>query len=218
MSERQQQDITGIQFEEFVRFLFARTSPADAKADPWYWVTDVTFVPHEIVGLYTKLFTDPEFLLSAYLKSELEQGFWAIQSCNLSCGVAEIIWIQELPFTLRERCVRSMFYLFERLFSIEPLETSAHMWWDSLCFDWHSGNRSRANGGEDQFMQDVLFETLARILELDSVACQGDALHGLGHLHPPDTEQLIATYIAGHPSIAPEMKQYALAAARFQVL
>ena len=67
-------------------------------------------------------------------------------------------------------------------------------------------------------MQDVMFETLARILELDSPRCQGDALHGLGHLHHPETEQLVERYIASYPAIAPEQKKYALAAAQFKIL
>jgi len=111
-----------------------------------------------------------------------------------------------------------MFHLWEKLFSVEPLETSAHMWWDSLCYDWHCGNRTRSNGGEDESMQDIIFETLARILQLGSPRCQGDALHGLGHLHHPETEQLIAKYIAANPEVDPETKKYALVAAKFQVM
>jgi hypothetical protein len=111
-----------------------------------------------------------------------------------------------------------MYYLFERLFSIEHLETAAYMWWDALCFDWHCGNRSRDRGGEDQLMQDVMFETLAQILKLESVQCQADALHGLGHLHHPNTAKLIEQFIANHSALTPEMKQYALAAACFQIL
>ena len=63
-----------------------------------------------------------------------------------------------------------------------------------------------------------MFETLAKILELDSVHSQGDALHGLGHLHHPLTEQLISKYIAKHPDISPKMRKYAFAASKFQVL
>jgi hypothetical protein len=96
-----------------------------------------------------------------------------IQSPNLECGVLQLMSQEDLPFSIRENCIRSMFHLFERLFAQEPLETSVQMWWDSLCYDWHCGNRSRAKGGEDQLMQDVLFQTLSRILELDSVTCQG---------------------------------------------
>jgi hypothetical protein len=89
------------------------------------------------------------------------------------------------------------------------------MWWDSLAFDWHCGNRARANGGEDERMQDVMFETLAKILDLRSVPCQKAALHGLGNLHHPDSEQLIAAYLERNESIKPDMRDYALKAAQF---
>jgi SAM-dependent methyltransferase len=46
------------------------------------------------------------------------------------------------------------------------------MWWDSLCYDWHCGNRRRVNGGEDLRMQDAMFETIARILSIPSIECQ----------------------------------------------
>jgi hypothetical protein len=218
MSERTNQDITGISFDEFVRFVFARGIPANPKAEPWYWHVETIFDAGEIADHYVQLFSEPAFLLTSFLTAELEQGFWALQSCNLDCSVAKIIWIEELPFAVRERCVRSIFHLFEKLFSVQPFETSAHMWWDSLCYDWHCGNRSRANGGEDESMQNVMFETLTKILELDSPRSQGDALHGLGHLHHPLTEPLISKYIASPPEISPEMKKYALAASKFQVM
>jgi hypothetical protein len=81
--------------------------------------------------------------------------------------------------------------LFTQLFANESLETSVQMWWDSLCYDWNSGNRDRSRGGEDALMQDVLFETLSELLNSDSETCQGAVLHGLGHLHHPRTEELI---------------------------
>ncbi len=218
MQEASSQDIIGISFDEFVQFVFARSIPVNPKAEPWYWHVETIFEAGEIADHYVRLFSEPAFLLTSFLAAELEQGFWAIQSCNLDCSVARVIWIEELPLAVRERCVRSMFHLFEKLFSIQPLETSAHMWWDSLCYDWHCGNRSRAKGGEDESMQDIMFETLGKILELDSPRSQGDALHGLGHLHHPLTEQLISRYIAKHSELSPEMKEYALAASKFQVL
>ena len=67
-------------------------------------------------------------------------------------------------------------------------------------------------------MQDVLFETLAEILAVDSETCQGAALHGLSHLHHPKTEELVARFIESHPSLTAEQKAYALAAAKFKVL
>ena len=60
----------------------------------------------------------------------------------------QVIWDHAIPVEIRERCLRSMFHLFERLFAHDPLDTAGQMWWDSLAYDWHCHNRSRENGGE----------------------------------------------------------------------
>jgi hypothetical protein len=111
-----------------------------------------------------------------------------------------------------------MAVLFERLFLNEPLDTSVHMWWDSLCYDWHCGNKKRENRGEDLELQDIFFATLVKVLALDSWICQGAALHGLGHLHHPDTAEVASRFIRDHPSLTEEQVAYAKAAAAFNVL
>lgn len=216
--ERFEYDLRQSSFEEFVLFLFDKPVPAAGQKEHWYWNVDVLFSPRKVATYYVQLFSDPVFLFSRFNKSELEQAFWAIQSDNLECSVARLIWETEIPFSIRENCVRSMFYLFERLFALDPLDTSVYMWWDSLCYDWNCGNRSRDKGGEDLLMQDVIFETLSKILELPTAHCQDAALHGLGHLHHPKTAELIASFLHRNPNLEEHKKQYALAASRFQVL
>jgi hypothetical protein len=108
--------------------------------------------------------------------------------------------------------------IFRRLFAKDAFDTSVDMWWDSLCYDWHCGNRIRERGGEDLELQDTYFETLAEVLWIDSDTCQTAALHGLGHLHHPRTKELVERFIAEHPSITADLKAYALAAGRFEVL
>jgi hypothetical protein len=212
-------DISRFSFDEFVSFLFDQdVPPATAKRDPWYWHTEVAYVPDLVCSYYVKLFRQPQFLRARYSKAQLEQAFWAIQSHNLDCSAPRIIWKPDLPFEAREECVKTMAELFRILFATEPLETSVQMWWDSLCYDWHCGNRKRERGGEDERMQDVIFETLTSILAIDSDICHGAALHGLGHLHHPETENLIQRFIAQHPALTKEQREYALAAAKFKVL
>jgi len=108
--------------------------------------------------------------------------------------------------------------LFKRLFATEPFDTSVQMWWDSLCYDCHCGNRKRERGGEDLELQNEFFETLAKVLAIGSWICQGAALHGLGHLHHPQTKKLIERFVDEHPTLTQEQKAYALAAANFEVL
>lgn len=212
-------DLTHSSFDDFVSFLFDRVvSSAPGKRDPWYWRVKVDFRPETICAHYIRLFQQPEFLLTRFTKSQLEEGFWAIQGPNLDCSVYQIIYDSDLPLLVREECVLSMEALFTRLFANENLDTSVSMWWDSLCYDWHCSNRSRERGGEDERLQDVFFQVLSSLLSTNSANCQGAALHGLGHLHHPDTPQLINRYIQENPSLSKESKAYALAAARFEVM
>jgi hypothetical protein len=219
MGEKTQIDISQCSFDEFITFLFDRDVPAKTqKWNPWYWKVEVTYDPRSVCTFYVRLFRQPGFLMKRFSKAQLEQGFWAIPSANLGCSVYRLIWDTDLPFAAREECVKSMVDLFAGLFATEPLDTSVQMWWDSLCYDWHCGTRDRQRGGEDLVMQDVMFLTLSDILALDSTICRGAALHGLGHLHHPDTDQLVQRYLRQNPALSSEARDYALAAARFEVL
>jgi hypothetical protein len=63
-----------------------------------------------------------------------------------------------------------------------------------------------------------MFETLERILGLESIECQYAALHGLGHLHHPKTNDLIQRYIEQRAQMDSGLRDYAQAAARFEVM
>lgn len=224
-SPHEQYDIRGLSFGQLVEFMFDHDAvpiPGDMQygPGPWYWRAKVKYNPHEVARFYIRLFSEPEFLLARYTPTQLEQAFWAIPSVNIDCSVTHIIWDQRVPFELRESCVRSMRDLYARLFSVAPLETASNMWWDALAYDWHCGIRARSNGGDDSRMQDVMFDTLLAILQLPQSCCQEDALHGLGHLRHPDTETAIQRFLSASPDIDidPELKEYAMSAARFQVM
>jgi hypothetical protein len=212
-------DLTNSSFEDFVSFLFDHDVPAESeKYDPWYFHVDVEFDAKTICAYYVKLFRQPEFLLTHFTKPQLEEGFWAIQGPNLDCSVFRIINDSDQPLSIREECIDSLADLFKRLFANEPLASSSiQMWWDSLCYDWHCGNRSRERGGEDLELQDMFFQALAKVLVIDSWTCQGAALHGLAHLHHPHSKELIHRFVEEHPSLTQEQKAYALAAARFEL-
>lgn len=61
----------------------------------------------------------------------------------------------------------------------------------------------------DLALQDVLFGALSEVLLIDSSLCRGSALHGLEHLHHPDTLALIDGLIRSHPELAQELTEYA---------
>jgi len=172
----------------------------------------------KLCAYYVRLFRQPEFLLSRFTKDQLEQGFWAIMGHAHEWSAGNLIEYSDAPLAIRKECIESMAVLFERLFTDEPLDTSVHMWWDSLCYAWHCGNRNRENGGEDLELQDIFFHTLIKVLALDSWICQGAALHGLGHLHHPETPEVVDKFIGEHPTLTEEQIAYAHAAAKFKVL
>jgi hypothetical protein len=74
-------DIRGGSFEEFVDFLFKHEIPPDTdrtgrRSQRWYDTADIEFDVKELVAYYTKLFTEPAFLLDRFSKEQLEQAFW----------------------------------------------------------------------------------------------------------------------------------------------
>jgi hypothetical protein len=211
-------DLTQSSFEDFIAFVFDRDVSLESEGrDYWYWHVEVAFDAKKIAAYHVQLFRQPEFLLERFTEVQLDEGFWAVQLPNLDCSVHRIINDSDLPISVREECIRSMTDLFVRLFAKEKFDTSVWMWWDSLCYDWNCGNRNRERGGEDLELQDIYFQTLADVLSIDSWTCQQAALHGLGHLHYPQTAELIGRFIDGHGSLTEERKTYALAAARFDV-
>jgi hypothetical protein len=102
-----------------------------------------------------------------------------------------------------------MFHLFRDVFRHDAIGFTASIWWDSFRFEWECGNRRRSRGGEDLLMQDVIFGTLSQVMLIDSSICRDSALHGLEHLHHPDTLALIDGLIRSHPELAEELTQYA---------
>jgi hypothetical protein len=216
-------DLRDIGYEDFVAFVFDRPvvplPPSGSnEPGPWYWNVELRFQHAVVAAHYLRLFGDPVTVLARYNSEQLEQGFWAIHGPNLECSASNLIWASELPFAVRECLVRSMADLFEKFFFSNSLVASVDMWWDSLAYDWYCDNRARANGGEDQLMQDVMFETLQRILRVPSRDVQFAALHGLGHLMHPDTPAVIEAWMDACPGLDDELRDYARDAARFDVL
>lgn len=215
MEQPETRDLRNISFDEFVSLIFQRDSPVrpDEIGPPFDEVD-----AEKLCAYYVQLFRQPQFLLSRFAKKQLEEGFWAIMGHTHEWSVGNLIECADAPLVSRKECIESMAVLFERLFVNEPLDTSVHMWWDSLCYAWHCGNRKRENGGEDLELQDIFFHTLVKVLALDSRICQGAALHGLGHLHHPDTGEVVSQFIREHPALTEEQIGYARAAAKFNVL
>ncbi|MCU1302261.1 MAG: hypothetical protein JWQ87_2545 [Candidatus Sulfotelmatobacter sp.] len=218
MPDHEEIDISGYSYDEFVSFVFDREIRAqEGRYHPWYFDVKVAFNASRLCEFYIRLFRSPDFLLRKYSRAQLEEGFWAIHGGAFDGSVQNLIWNTDVPFPSRCECLKSMSDLFKCLFATEPLETSVFMWWDSICYEWECGNNQRRDG-EHVPMQNIIFEVLADLLQNDSQICQHAALHGLGHLHHPATQELVEAYLGQRPSLTQERRQYALAAARFDIL
>src|SRR5215216_3445469 len=113
-------DLREADVDFFVTFLFGHGVANDKEGEePWYQDDDleIEYDPVEILRLYARLFGAPESLFEKYSRDQLEQGFWAIQSCNLDCSVSEIIWDSGIGLAGKEECIRSMYSLFEKFFA-----------------------------------------------------------------------------------------------------
>lgn len=214
MEQPESRDLTNISFDDFVCLIFNRAEQTKRNGP----FPEVEVDNKRLCTYYVRLFQKPEFLLSRFTKQELEEGFWEMMAGHHDWSLGNLMEYSDAPLSSRKECMESMAVLFERLFVTEPLDTSVHMWWDSFCYSWNCGNRKRERGGEDLELQDAYFHALAKVLAIDSWICQGAALHGLGHLHHPDTSALISRYIDEHPSLTKEQVAYAQAAAKFEVL
>ncbi len=116
---------------------------------------------------------------------------------------------QSVDFERRAECIRAMFFLYRDLFAVDELGTSCNMWWDCISSSSQVGHRSQSTLDDNRKIQDVMFDTLTKILYLESEECQGAALHGLGHLRHPNTEMVIRDWIATQPDLPEHDLEYA---------
>lgn len=206
-------DLRGMSLSAFRDLIFEHpVADETKKAKGWYWGIDnwVEMDKAYVVDLYVQLFHSSDELLTLYSKDKLEQGCWFMMSRSLEFGAGELIHDDELDIALKERLIRSMYSLYEKLFFDEPLDTSSHMWWDSFAYDYRlPKQRDPLNDEEDRRIQDAMFSTLVKVLSLDSETCQGAALHGLGHLRHPETERVIKEFLKDHRQLTKDQIDYA---------
>ena len=70
----------------------------------------------------------------------------------------------------------------------------------------------------DQRKVNEMYLALKKILFMDSIECQGAALHGLGHIAHPKKEALINRYLRRYPDLHPNVRSYAHASIKGKVL
>lgn len=217
-------DLRNASLEQFQEFIFNHPVIELQEDDsPWYCDFNIWIDCEDsyVKDLYAKLFHESEILLNKYSVAELEQGMWALMGPLLTQSPYYLIWDSSSNLNLSEKVelIHSMFFLYKNLFAINPLHTSCNMWWDSFAYDYCvDGLTDPENSEQDKVIQNAMFETLEKILYLESEECQYAALHGLGHLRHPQTEKLITDFMKQNQSITDDMIAYANACIKGDIM
>ena len=140
----------------------------------------------EMISNYTYLFMHPEVFHNRFSRDQLEQGFWMIIGFK-DFSVSESLYHKDLSFDRQSACVKTMYPLFRDFFSIDRLGTSVWMWWDCVATPFNDDAESEFHpfntSSTGHQLQQVIFDTLCKILMLENVACHFDAIHGLRPAH-----------------------------------
>ncbi|MGO9244485.1 MAG: hypothetical protein ACLQDC_06905 [Verrucomicrobiia bacterium] len=135
---------TDTAFEGWVKWVFDHpvTKPEwhqEENAEEW------TASPVVITDYITRLFEEAPTLLSGYSDAQAAQGLWFLAS-GIFCEGVPAIYKEPILQSQRERCIRSIYTLFESYFAAKcslhlshidepganPLNSVCYMWWDLL--------------------------------------------------------------------------------------
>jgi hypothetical protein len=188
----------------------------------WYWNSDADLsepAPQDCVAHLTRQFEQPELVLAPYSDAQIDQGLWYLVSSDCSKHMFSLIepWV---PWSARQRGIRSMAALFERLFARRcsehlshldeprgnPLNRVCYTWWDIFPACGRPGNPTYAEVDAE------LLAVMKRTLALDSLACRESALHGLGHwemYYPDIVRPIIDEFLSNGRELRPELREYA---------
>ena len=210
--------LRNIPFEDWVAHVFDHEVSdqywfLDPESGVWAGATDAT------VEYITRLFEDPLPYIDSYTDQQLNQGLWYVVGSYTGNHMFAVI-DPRTPREAANRCVRSFYSFFETVFAkrcsehlyhlgrtaSSPLNAVCHMWWDiiPICGAPEDPARTRL----DVEVLRVMLSTL----NLQSLACQESALHGLGHWHrwyPKKVRLIIDKFIEINPSIPDQLLKYA---------
>ncbi len=204
-------------FDEWLKWVFDHPVASEGEKEWWWDEPDadeggrwLDRPPIPALTFVTKLFENPLKYLSGYSDAQIDQGLWFIVS---TANSKHFEWVVDgrVDLRLRKRCIRSIENLSRELFAprcsdevingTQPLDSICYMIWDLAIHD----------SVLDPEIGREAFKTLARIIEIPSIACQQSALHGLGHL-VHDTHlgcDVIQKYLHAHPNLRSDIREYA---------
>jgi hypothetical protein len=220
MTGRSLRDLT---FDEWVIFVFDHA--VDDSRLEWYWdiEADRWDGPPALTGAYlTQAFENSENVLGPYSESQLNQGLWYLAS-NACSNHMFALMDTSVPWPARQRCILSIGSLFQVCFAKRctphlshldepgagPLNSVCYMWWDIIPLAGQPDDPAHKE------MDQTILQVMEDALQLDSIACQESALHGLGHWHlhyPRQIEEIIQGFLQHNKTLPEKLHRYALSA------
>lgn len=205
-------DLRQASLSDLVSFIFDHSAPerdSDAETREWYWLDDleVEIDPSRQLSLLTEMFRGAARLLKQFSPEQLEQGLWFVFGPGGEDWFIRLIADPTLPWPHRKLLIESIFELYDQLLAEIDLESATFMLWDLLLDQFY--NSDAGNHVFPPAVEKACFNTLVRILNLPSPACQHAALHGLGHLRYPGTAEVVAAYLKTYPPTDYSLRSYA---------
>jgi hypothetical protein len=174
------------------------------------------------VEYLARAFENSESVLAPYSDSQLNQGLWYLAS-NACSNHMFALMDASVPWPARQKCIQSIHSLYRDCFAKRctphlghldepgagPLNSVCYMWWDIIPLAGQPDDPARNE------MDRAILQVMDATLQLDSIACQESAFHGLGHWHlhyPEQVGEIIQGFLR-HNKILPEkLRTYALSA------
>ena len=213
-----------LSFDEFIELQFG---PAVSMyTPPWYldplvehdwWEPE----PREGIAYLTRLFANGPEVLHWFSDAQIAQGLTGlvnVMAIGAQPWMADpvtpaseraAVWPAIAHFfndVLAPKCAPELGHLAKE--PPPPINMVTYMWWESFPGFTSSDDPERA------LVYDAELDCLERVLQIDSVACQEAALHGLGHWvgHEPRCADVIDRYLASGKARMPELVSYAKSA------
>jgi hypothetical protein len=210
-------DLRALSFDEWVRFIFDHPVEAEDSLNAWYFASDeepVYDAESQLTQL-TRLFRDPAFLRDGYSSEQIEQGFWLLFGAAGE-HFADLIWWPAVAWDRRRGCIDALPALYEELFASESIGDVDYMIPDLLADGYRPAVRE--SGEDADRVRDALLEAFRRILDLSAPHCRRAALHGIGHLGHPSGAAIVDQFLATHPQLPEDERDYAERAKVGQIL
>ena len=215
--------LTNLTYEDWLEHAFGREVRTQQAA--WFFDPDCEWwdpEPAVAVAYLTRLFEHPEPALRWYSDSQIAKGLTYLVSTSAS-GDNGWLYSTEVSIADRVRCVEAVGSLFAQLFVPRCTPHLSHLSeaeagsLNGVCYMWWDGFPCLALAGDPNLprMQETALGTMARILGVDSLACQESALHGLGHWqrgHDREVSAIIDGFLEAHLDLDPRLVAYANAA------